>query len=205
MINFLIFDLKNIIKNILKLIIIVLFVIGIVNLSDSLRNVKFSYLDILKKELNFNLKNSKNKSKFEKMISSDIPVLATGNKLENNIEKNEKIADITENIDEKTNENIFTNETEKVKENNIDNTDEIDIDKLRNLKTQVISENNLSESFNVSFGNVKIKNESKYQLTNDILTPNVEYKNKDVLIFHTHTCESYTQTPNNSYVASRKF
>lgn len=37
-------------------------------------------------------------------------------------------------------------------------------------------------------------------MTQDILTPNVEFSDKkNIIIFHTHTCESYTPTEENNY------
>ena len=43
-------------------------------------------------------------------------------------------------------------------------------------------------------------------MTNEILTPNIDFTNKkDIVIFHTHTCESYTPTEKYSYVASGNF
>ena len=39
-----------------------------------------------------------------------------------------------------------------------------------------------------------------------MLNPNVEFSNKkDILIYHTHTCESYTPTENNSYTSTGNF
>ena len=51
--------------------------------------------------------------------------------------------------------------------------------------------------YNLEYGTVKVKNESKKEITADTLTPNITLENKkDVIIFHTHTCESYTPTEN---------
>jgi len=38
-----------------------------------------------------------------------------------------------------------------------------------------------------------------YNLTEDILKPDVKVNNKDIIIFHTHTCESYTPTEKFNY------
>ena len=64
-----------------------------------------------------------------------------------------------------------------------------------NATTQVIEENNIKTSYTNEYNGVQIKNSSKYNLTEEMLTPNVELANtKNVVIFHTHTCESYTPT-----------
>ena len=45
-----------------------------------------------------------------------------------------------------------------------------------------------------------------HELTDDMLNPNnLEINNKNVLIFHTHTCESYTESEDYKYTPSRKF
>ena len=72
------------------------------------------------------------------------------------------------------------------------------------LNTKVI-ENNVPENFTNSFENVQIKNGTDYELTDEILTPNIEIKNKNVIIFHTHTCESYTASENYDYEETGTF
>lgn len=68
------------------------------------------------------------------------------------------------------------------------------------VKTEEIQENNITPKFNGVFGTVKIKNESDKELTESVLTPNISLENnKDVIIFHTHTCESYTPTEKFNY------
>ncbi len=64
-----------------------------------------------------------------------------------------------------------------------------------NVQTEVIDQSGINTKFTNEYNSVKIKNESKYDLTPEILTPDIELENKkDILIFHTHTCESYTAT-----------
>lgn len=64
----------------------------------------------------------------------------------------------------------------------------------------------LKESYTNKYGSVKIKNDTDIKLTESILKPDYNVKNcKDVIIYHTHTCESYTQTKENSYKASGNF
>ena len=74
-----------------------------------------------------------------------------------------------------------------------------------NLKTEVVTANPISERFNREFNGIKIKNETSYVLTDDMLdysTLNID--KKDIIIFHTHTCESYTQSENYKYTPTRK-
>lgn len=62
------------------------------------------------------------------------------------------------------------------------------------VTTEVVTENNIATSYTDSYGSVEIKNQTDYGLTEEILTPNIDINKKNVLIFHTHTCESYTSS-----------
>lgn len=63
----------------------------------------------------------------------------------------------------------------------------------KDAKTEEVSENNIKAKYTTSYESVQINNQSKYELTEKMLTPDVDINNKkDVLIYHTHTCESYT-------------
>lgn len=67
-------------------------------------------------------------------------------------------------------------------------------------------EGELKESYTNKYGSVKIKNDTDIKLTESILKPDYTPKNcKDVIIYHTHTCESYTPTKENTYKASGNF
>lgn len=66
------------------------------------------------------------------------------------------------------------------------------------LETQVI-ENNVPNNFTNQYNGVYIKNETNYNLTEEILKPEVTVNNKNIMIFHTHTCESYTATEKFNY------
>ncbi len=75
-----------------------------------------------------------------------------------------------------------------------------------NVQTEVIAENNIKPTFTDEYDGVQIKNTSKYSLTEEVLIPNVELDNtKDILIFHTHTCESYTPSEKFNYVMTGNY
>ena len=62
-----------------------------------------------------------------------------------------------------------------------------------NVTTEAVKENNITPKVTTSYGAVQINNQSKYEITEDILKPDAQITNKkDILIYHTHTCESYT-------------
>lgn len=68
------------------------------------------------------------------------------------------------------------------------------------LNTTIIEENNTANNkYNDTFGSVKIKNESDHVITQEMLTPDVIVNTKNIVLFHTHTCESYTPTEQYSY------
>ena len=69
-----------------------------------------------------------------------------------------------------------------------------------NVNTQIIQDNNIQTTYTNKYKTVEIKNASKYNLTDEILNPDIELTNKnDILIFHTHTCESYTPSEKYNY------
>ena len=71
-----------------------------------------------------------------------------------------------------------------------------------NLPTEVIP-NGVSNTYTNDFSNVKIKNRTDYTLNYEALDPNSLKINKsNIIIFHTHTCESYTQSTAYAYEAS---
>ena len=143
------------------------------------------------------------------MISSEIPVFTNNNKLDSS-KQNQNNTLISE--DNTIPKDLVTNNVSSQNENNIpevesNNTNESQKPEVpTTITTSVIAENNLTESYNTSFNTVKIKNETNFDLTNSILEPNISYSDlKNIIIFHTHTCESYTQTENNKYTPSGNF
>lgn len=73
--------------------------------------------------------------------------------------------------------------------------------------TESVSERNLAENYNITYGNVKIRNQSDCEITEDICNPSdLSLKNKKtVLIYHTHTCESYTQSEKYNYTMTGNY
>ena len=155
----------------------------------------FDYLVILKNNLEFQKKNE-NKDCFLSIIDKEIAI----SHLNQNITKNNE--DMEEKICEMDNKEVLGEETDlNIQTDNDIVKEEIPI----TLPTTVIQTNNLPENYDTIYRDVKIKNETNFNLSQEILNPDVEFSNKsDVIIFHTHTCESYTQTKENSYIASRK-
>ena len=73
-------------------------------------------------------------------------------------------------------------------------------------KTEVITNNPIKETFNTQYGNVKIKNGTQINLTEQMMNPDgITIDNKNVIIFHTHSCESYTSSDAYSYTPTGNF
>ena len=99
-----------------------------------------------------------------------------------------------ENIEQNTE---IENETQ---ENTETNTQEI----LENVETQIVTQNPISESFNSEINGVKIKNETSFDISN-IMETALEINKNNILIFHTHTCESYTPSEKYQYQQTGNF
>lgn len=73
------------------------------------------------------------------------------------------------------------------------------------VTTQVITNNPISDGTNAQYGKVKIKNETSYTLTEDMLKPDITIENKNIILFHTHSCESYTSSEKYPYTPTGTF
>ena len=97
------------------------------------------------------------------------------------------------------NENIQENEKNQTEEKQ-----EIQLAQ-EGLQTQVITKNPISENSNVTYKNVKIKNQTSYTLTEEMLNPDITIENKNIILFHTHSCESYTSSDKYPYTPTGTF
>lgn len=71
--------------------------------------------------------------------------------------------------------------------------------------TEVVTPNPIATTPTDTYGNVQIRNQTGYVLNEEILKPDIEISNSNIIIFHTHTCESYTPTEQNQYEPSGTF
>ena len=111
------------------------------------------------------------------------------------IEKSEK------NINsEKTNNTLKENE-----ENEPETKENIALASTEKTETEVVTQNPIKESYNVEYGKVKIKNQTTYTLSEEILKPDIKIDNKNILIFHTHSCESYTPSEKYQYTQTGNY
>ena len=98
-------------------------------------------------------------------------------------------------------EDMGTSKTEKKKS-------EEEQEKLQEAKTGLkteVQKTEVPQKFTTTYNTVKIKNETKIKLTKEILTPNVKINTKNILIYHTHSCESYTPSEKYTYKKTGNF
>lgn len=73
------------------------------------------------------------------------------------------------------------------------------------VKTEVVTRNPLSDNYTVECNGVKIKNETNHELTQEMLSQRIEIDSNNILIFHTHTCESYTSSEQYQYIPTGNY
>lgn len=120
------------------------------------------------------------------------------NKIDND-EKKEKEAD---NIDNSNNN--FDDESKS--KDAIKNIEEIIAERPElNAKSEPLS-NSTNSKYTNEYNGVKIDNATNYNLTDEMLNYEKFQINSDkIIIYHTHTCESYTQTEANRYEESGNY
>ena len=198
MINLAVIELKDIVKYLIKITILIVTIVTLTKFFSGFKtkiNIEkksfLSCLDIVIPSIkNINEKNNKddtNKIKPLKLaLGVELGMMDSIEKNENENEKSEeKSEDSNEEKENKTDENIVEAQTD--------------------VKTEV-AKTNVPEKYTSEYNGVKIKNETdNIKLTEDMLKPEVSVNMKNILIYHTHSCESYTQTENYKYEASGNF
>ncbi|MBQ2835412.1 MAG: stage II sporulation protein P [Clostridia bacterium] len=113
-----------------------------------------------------------------------------------------KVQEIRQDEEDLTEEN-------QVIENNIQNTpeeyDEISLEVSTGVLTEIVTQNSIAESYNIEINGVKIKNETSFEINNSILDTTLNINKENILIFHTHTCESYTPSEQFPYQQTGNF
>ena len=204
MFNVTVLRLKDIVKYIICIFVLILLIFSITNyFSGAKENTQ---------EVTQKVENVTNQISSHRLLScldATLPVVAS---IQHNGEDEKKKEEISENdilksmletqissikgiqsIEESTEEPEKTEEEQNVE---LAETEQ---------ETQVITNNPVAENYNAQYGNVKIKNQTDYQLTQEMLTPDITIENKSILIFHTHSCESYTASEQYPYTPTGNF
>lgn len=94
-------------------------------------------------------------------------------------------------------ENVIVSQTDEENQN-IEHAD-------TNVTTEVL-DSIVPNKYTNDYQGVEIKNGTDYEITDEMLNvQSLDINKKDIMIFHTHTCESYTPTENYQYEASGTF
>ena len=138
-------------------------------------------------------KETESKNYLEEFIKTEMSSIKGIELAEQNKQQN------TNKEDEQTN-TVENNQTTDTQEN-----EKITLASNEATKTEIVTPNPIAENANVQYGNVKIKNQTTYNLTEDILNPDIKIDNKNILIFHTHSCESYTPSEKYQYTQTGNY
>ena len=94
-------------------------------------------------------------------------------------------------------ENVVISQTDEEAQN-IEHAD-------TNVTTEVL-DSVIPNKYTNDYQGVEIKNGTDYEITDEMLNiQSLDINKNDIMIFHTHTCESYTPTENYQYEASGTF
>lgn len=212
MINLAVINLKVLIRKSLKIIIAIILIAMIFKfikiIYNGVKNIDIKIFNTTNNIINENLaifnyyetpKKTIEESGLKKILVSQLAVFAGAE------EKN-----ITVDSEKFQNEEIKDNIIEVPQEEPIhpdNNIGEV-IQTVSNesLKTEVIEIHNKKDVYTDIYNTVQIKNESNYSLTEEMIKPDISYSNTNgIIIYHTHTCESYTPSENFQYIASGNY
>ena len=107
-------------------------------------------------------------------------------------------------------EEIDGQEVAILEEKEAENLEKEDSNEINNIPTniecKVVTKEPIPEIYNFEFNSVKIKNETDLDLSNiDQTTESLNINKDNIIIVHTHTCESYTQSDNFTYNLSGNY
>ncbi len=219
MFNVTVLKLKDIKKYFISTIIFILLIICLTKVFSQIKKNN----EKLKQEVEHKVDNIASQS-FKECLDRTMPVIASVNEEYNTIAKEDDINQEKKNILQE----ILKNQISSIKGVEMSENEQTEIieqeiaesngqeeksteDNNQNqmaqtgLKTEIVTNNPIAESFNVQYGSVKIKNQTSYNLTQEMLTPDVTIENKRVMLFHTHSCESYTSSDAYPYTPTGTF
>lgn len=99
--------------------------------------------------------------------------------------------------------NSNNNEIEQV-ENNVAQTNNEIVEPQTNVNIEVMPSNVADKCTYEVFG-VQVRNESDYNISEEITNLDCNFNKQNILIFHTHTCESYTPTEQFNYTETGSY
>ena len=203
MFNVTIINTKKSLVRIFALLLMMIIIFGIVKIVT-----RFQTNEILKIDIS---------EKLTECLGAEIPAIQStyykaNNILKEDVEEKEenfaqkilkielaKLEDVKETVSI-ANENSSENEGK-----NENKPEQVSTDIPTEAEIQVATSNPIKESYNIELGGVKIKNETKFEIDESILDKQLSINKENILIFHTHTCESYTPTEEYYYEQTGNF
>ncbi len=142
-------------------------------------------------EINQKEEKSRKDSLLDAIIGIELGVVNAQEKVIENIETNIEVG-----------QNIVSNESTNESE---DEQEKVELAK-GDTKTEVITKNPIADAYTKKYKGVKIKNETSYDLSEkDLNYEKLKINKSNIIIFHTHTCESYTSSKKYSYTPTGNF
>lgn len=204
MFNVTVLRLKDIVKYIICIFVLILLIFSITNYFSG---VKKNTEQVTQKVEN--VTNQLSSHSLLSCLDATLPVVASINHSEEKEKEKLSENDILKSMLETQISSIDEIQNMEVSEN----TEAENAEEEQNISlaetgatTEVITSNPIAENYNAQYGSVKIRNQTDYELTQEMLTPDIELEDKkDIIIYHTHTCESYTQSTGFEYTPSGNF
>ena len=197
-------------KSIMRIIILLMFIMILFIINKMVTKFKTSQI------LQVNIS-----EKLGRCLSHEIPAMSSATYQAENVLKEDGEEDIT--ISEKIlnlelarvlpeEKNMIEqdvpeeNNTEEVQQTaTAEKAEEVTTEVATDVKTEVVTQNPITESYNNEISGVKIKNETAFEINESIVNTQLNINKNNILIFHTHTCESYTPTEQYNYQQTGNF
>ena len=159
--------------------------------------------------------NKENKEYIANTINQELCMLKTVQTSKINGIANQQIANSNSQNMEDSNTNSNDNSISQTAETqgntganeqeNANNEEKTQIQEAPSNVNVKVQPTNIPDKTTYTVFGVNIRNESDYNIQEEIKDLNVNINKKNVIIFHTHTCESYTQTEQNTYTPSGSY
>lgn len=142
------------------------------------------------------LENNKSKEEKNKLLNAIIGLeLSAVNATEKIMENIEANSEVGQNVKNEKDESKEENKQEK----------EVEFAKGKE-ETKVTTKNPIADAYTKRYKGVKIKNETGYDLSDEDLNyDKLKIDKSNIIIFHTHTCESYTSSKKYSYTPTGNY
>ncbi len=197
--NVAVINLKDIMRYFIKMLIVILIIY-----------LCIQYMTTTKQNLSQIISNNTSNKFLTKCLEITIPELNLGGDSEKHEIKitslmNIELAMLNPNVINPEEKPVVANvPEEKPITNENTSSPEIEISKI--AKTESVSDRNFASHSTNTYGTTKIDNQSSYTITEDMLVPDVELTDKkNVIIYHTHTCESYTPCETYNYTMTGNY